>query len=115
MICPNIPNKLNKYIDQAKNNCSAIWNGKVGFEVDEKDKRYKVGIEASKCSCRYWQLGGIPCSHAITALFVSSKPLEDCIEDCYSVAVCITIYMIIASCPWMEWSSGRNLREMRRC
>ena len=30
--CPNILKKLNKYIDLAQQ-CSAIWNGKDGFEV----------------------------------------------------------------------------------
>ncbi|KAL6654545.1 hypothetical protein ACP70R_008010 [Stipagrostis hirtigluma subsp. patula] len=90
-ICPNILKKLNKYIDQA-GNCVAIWNGKDGFEVKDNDKRYKVDIEARTCSCRYWQLAGIPCPHAITALFVSSKPPEDYIADCYSVDLYNKIY-----------------------
>jgi hypothetical protein len=82
---------LNKYIDKAEN-CSTIWNNKDGFEVEEKDKRYKVDIEAMTCPCRYGQLASIPCAHAITALFVSSKPLKDCIADCYSVVVYNNIY-----------------------
>lgn len=82
-ICPNILKKLNKYINLAQN-CSALWNGKDGFEVKEWDKRYTVDIEGRICSCRYWQLAGIPCAHAITALFLSSKAPEDYIADCYS-------------------------------
>nr|AAU43947.1 hypothetical protein [Oryza sativa Japonica Group] len=85
-ICPNILKKLNKYIDLS-GNCEAIWNGKDGFEVTDKDKRYTVDLEKRTCSCRYWQLAGIPCAHAITALFVSSKQPEDYIADCYSVEV----------------------------
>ena len=83
-ICPNILKKLNKYINLAQK-CSAIWNGKDGFEVTEWDKRFKVDVERRTCSCRYWQLVGIPCAHAITTLFLSSKAPEDYIADCYSV------------------------------
>ena len=52
-ICPNILKKLNKYINFAQK-CSAIWNGKDGFEVTEWDKRFKVDVERRTCSCRYW-------------------------------------------------------------
>jgi len=52
-ICPNILKKLNKYINLAQK-CSAIWNGKDGFEVTEWDKRFKVDVERRTCSCRYW-------------------------------------------------------------
>ncbi|WVZ54245.1 hypothetical protein U9M48_005070 [Paspalum notatum var. saurae] len=83
-ICPNILKKMNK--------CSAIWNGKDCFEVKEFDKRYKVDIGKRTCSCRYWQLAGIPCAHAITSLFLSSKAPEDYIADCYSVDHYNSIY-----------------------
>jgi hypothetical protein len=90
-ICPNILKKLNKYIDLAEH-CSAIWNGKSGYEVRQKDKRYIVDIDKRTCSCRYWQLAGIPCAHAITALVMSSKPAEEYIADCYSVEEYKKIY-----------------------
>ena len=90
-VCPNILKKLNKYIDLAQH-CSAIWNGKNGYEVRQKDKRYIVDIDKRTCSCRYWQLAGIPCAHAITALFMSSKPAEEYIADCYSIEEYNKIY-----------------------
>jgi len=90
-ICPNILKKVNKYIDLAQS-CSGIWNGKDGYEVRQKDKRYIVDIEKRTCSCRYWQLAGIPCAHAITALFYSSQPAKDYIAQCYSVEVYNKIY-----------------------
>ena len=83
-ICPNILKKLNKFINLAQK-CSAIWNGKDDFEVKEWDKRYNIDIDMRTCSCRYWQLAGIPCAHAITALYLSSKSPEDYIAECYSV------------------------------
>ena len=89
--CPNILKKLNKYINLAQQ-CSAIWNGKDGFEVRQKDKRFTVDIEKRTCSCRYWQLAGIPCAHAITAFFYISKPAEEYLAQCYSVEVYNKIY-----------------------
>lgn len=90
-ICPNILKKMNKYIDLAQN-CSGIWNGKNGFEIRQKDKRYTIDIEKRTYSCRYWHLAGIPCAHAITALFLSSRPAENYIADCYSVVEYNKIY-----------------------
>ncbi|CAO2148647.1 unnamed protein product [Urochloa humidicola] len=52
----------------------------------------QVDIQKMTCSCRYWQLSGIPCDHAITTLFLSSKPTEDYIADCYSVVEYNKIY-----------------------
>ena len=61
-ICPNIRKKLNMYINLAQY-CTAIWNGKDGYEVKDKNRRYTIDIGARTCSCRYWQLSGIPCHH----------------------------------------------------
>jgi hypothetical protein len=90
-ICPNIMKKLNKYINLAQN-CTAIWNGKDGYEVRDKNRRYTVDISARTCSCRYWQLSAIPCHHAITTIYLSSLQLEDYIADCYSVVEYNKIY-----------------------
>jgi hypothetical protein len=90
-ISPNILKKLNKYIDLAQH-CLAIWNGKNGYDVRQKDKRYIVDIDKRTCSCRYEQLAGIPWAHAITLLFMSSKRAEEYIADCYSVEKYNKIY-----------------------
>lgn len=45
------------------------WNEDEGFEVSEEvNKKYIVHLEAEKCSCRAWDLKGIPCAHAIAAM-----------------------------------------------
>ena len=90
-ICPNIRKKLNMYINLAQY-CTAIWNGKDGYEVKDKNRRYTIDIGARTCSCRYWQLSGIPCHHAVTAIYLSSLQLEDFIADCYSVVEYNKIY-----------------------
>ncbi|KAG5620673.1 hypothetical protein H5410_005891 [Solanum commersonii] len=43
--------------------CTIEFNGVVGFEVKEGICQHKVDIARKTCSCRVWQLRGIPCAH----------------------------------------------------
>jgi hypothetical protein len=67
-----------------------LWNGKDGFEVKlltGSRRQYTVSLEKRTCSCGYFQLAGLPCSHAITAIYKCGKAVEDFIAPCYSVEV----------------------------
>ncbi|XP_059302149.1 uncharacterized protein LOC132054104 [Lycium ferocissimum] len=48
--------------------CVLHFNGDFGYEVIEGSDRHTVNLEAKQCTCRTWQLSGIPCPHAIKAL-----------------------------------------------
>ncbi|KAH0672509.1 hypothetical protein KY284_023596 [Solanum tuberosum] len=48
--------------------CKVLWNADVGFEIREGQYRHTVNLTDRVCSCRTWQLRGIPCQHAISAL-----------------------------------------------
>lgn len=85
-VCPNIFKKLKLNIERS-DKCHVLWNGDQGFEVKEKDKRrFTVNLEQKTCSCRYWQLSGLPCCHAISAIYMASKNLDDYIASCYSIS-----------------------------
>lgn len=48
--------------------------------------RFVVNIKERTCSCRAWQVSGIPCKHAIA--YITSIPgakLEDYVDECYSI------------------------------
>jgi hypothetical protein len=65
-ICPNIFKKLKINIVRS-GKCYMLWNGEDGFELQEReDKRYTIQLEQK--TCRYWQLSGLPCCHAISAI-----------------------------------------------
>lgn len=49
--------------------CSIIFNGEHGFEVVEGNYRHIVDLHKQICTCRYWELKGIPCAHAICAMY----------------------------------------------
>jgi hypothetical protein len=85
-ICPNIFKKLKINIVRS-GKCYVLWNGEDGFEVQEKeDRRYTVHLEQKTCTCRYWQLSGLPCCHAISAIYKVSRQLDEFIAPCFSIA-----------------------------
>ena len=84
-ICPNVFKKLKQNIKRS-GNCDVLWNGKEGFEVLEHEKfKFTVNLEAWTCSCRYWQLSGMPCCHAISAIYKTGRKIDDYIAKCYTI------------------------------
>ncbi|XP_060188323.1 uncharacterized protein LOC132617345 [Lycium barbarum] len=58
-------------------NCDIVFNGEHGFEILDGLYQHTVDIVNEKCSCRSWQLKGIPCPHAICAmLYKKYEPIE---------------------------------------
>jgi len=85
MICTNILKKVNAYITQS-GYCHAVCNGAECFEVVHWDHRFTVNLLEKTCSCRYWQLSGLPCPHAISCIYFRTNSLEEYIASCYSVS-----------------------------
>lgn len=83
--CPNILKKMKVYINESVF-CHAVYNGQNGFEVTHRDHRFSVNLDSRTCSCRYWQLSGLPCPHAIACINWRSSSLDDYIAPCYSIA-----------------------------
>ena len=48
--------------------CQVITNGDLGYEVVEGIDRHVVNLASKTCTCRTWDLTGIPYPHAIKAL-----------------------------------------------
>ena len=51
------------------------------FEVRKGYEAFKVDEPNRTCSCRMWQLSGLPCSHAIACIFKLGKYAEDYVPD----------------------------------
>jgi len=45
---------------------------------------FTVNVAKQTCSCNFWELVGIPCRHAITAMPKTSKDPKDYVFDWYS-------------------------------
>jgi len=51
------------------------------FEVSRWDVKVDVNITERTCTCRLWQLTGLPCRHACAAmLYLNLKP-EDYVDE----------------------------------
>ncbi|KAM0875264.1 hypothetical protein ACQ4PT_036948 [Festuca glaucescens] len=83
-ICPKIRKKLQKHVEWS-NNCEAKPSGQGIFEILERGTPYIVDLQKRTCSCRRWDLSGIPCWHACSALRNDKNSPESYVSDCYSV------------------------------
>ncbi|KAK8614013.1 hypothetical protein V6N13_122392 [Hibiscus sabdariffa] len=82
-LCPKIQKKLDKILEQSircwpRNAGGQRWEVSAGFE-----DQHAVDLEAQTCSCRKWDLTGIPCIHvASVILHIGARP-EDFVNPCY--------------------------------
>ncbi|KAL0359889.1 UNVERIFIED_CONTAM: hypothetical protein Sangu_0838300, partial [Sesamum angustifolium] len=54
--------------------------------------QYGVDLSNYTCTCRKWELSGIPCKYAILAIFNQNEYSEDYIDDCHSVRAYKRVY-----------------------
>ncbi|CAL4988960.1 unnamed protein product [Urochloa decumbens] len=58
-----------------------------GVYKDLTPWRHTVNLEQRTCSCKKWQLTGLPCNHAISLICsYRGLELEDYVHSCYSVS-----------------------------
>ncbi|CAH9123613.1 unnamed protein product [Cuscuta epithymum] len=58
---------------EAVTGCNTIFNGDVGFEIGEGEDKHTVMLDKLICTCRAWELAGIPCLHALCALYYKKE------------------------------------------
>ncbi|KAM0847811.1 hypothetical protein ACQ4PT_054781 [Festuca glaucescens] len=92
LICPKIKKKLDKNSDLA-----ALYTPKPAgarvFKVGSSPKTiYIVELNLRSCTCKRWQLTGIPCAHAIACLRHEKIKLEKLVADCYSIQTFMKAY-----------------------
>ncbi|KAL5561103.1 hypothetical protein UlMin_030850 [Ulmus minor] len=63
-----------------------LRSDEVEFEVLSTERAFIVNIGTRSCSCRDWQLDGIPCSHGVAALISCRKDVYAYTEKCFRVA-----------------------------
>lgn len=74
--------------------CKVIFNGVSGFEVGDGDDRHVVNLESSMCTCRSWDVSGIPCSHAVCAMNHVKKDPKLFISHWYEKSTYIATYEV---------------------
>ena len=71
---------------------------------------FVVDLRARQCSCRRWDLCGIPCGHAIFAIFQRDESPIDYVDQCYTPATYMKSYEpMIHLIPSMDqWAKSRH-------
>ncbi|XP_049397147.1 uncharacterized protein LOC125861247 [Solanum stenotomum] len=68
---------FNEYMKIAQK-CKVNFNGDYGYEITEGCDRHTVNMILKRCTCRQWDLNGIPCPHAISAMLYNKlDPLSE--------------------------------------
>ncbi|XP_072989166.1 uncharacterized protein [Typha latifolia] len=84
---------------------------KVEFEIVSSERTNIVDIQTRCCSCRRWQMYGIPCAHAAAALLSCGEDVRLYAQECFSIrkyreAYSEIIYPIPDRNIWKESASG---------
>ena len=53
------------------------------WQVSSGDHTYEVNLAQRTCSCRKWDLSGLPCNHAVSAIYKSGEYPEDYVSHFY--------------------------------
>ncbi|KAM3218093.1 hypothetical protein P3L10_022622 [Capsicum annuum] len=66
--------------------CIVTKSNQFHYQIDDVYIRlFSVDLKKKNCSCRRWELTGIPCNHAIAAIWAKKDEPEMYVHECYTV------------------------------
>nr|GEW79014.1 hypothetical protein [Tanacetum cinerariifolium] len=83
VICPNIRKKF-KVLKSLHRNWKVVPSGKSRFEVRNGYEGFKVDERLRTCTCRGWQLTGLPCQHGFAAIYFLHRDPEAYVSKWYT-------------------------------
>ncbi|XP_058183904.1 uncharacterized protein LOC131301559 [Rhododendron vialii] len=91
-LLPNCYTKLEENLHWSAT-CQSCWFGDLQFQVwCGEGEQYTVDLSKRSCTCRKWDLTGIPCHHAIAAIQEKYDKVERYISPWYSKASYMNAY-----------------------
>lgn len=88
--------KVMKTIEDAKAEgtryCRIFWGGRNTREFDHNGKTFVVDFEKKSCTCRKWDLTGIPCPHVMCCIAKEQRELTQYVDDCYTKETYLKAY-----------------------
>ncbi|GJZ36916.1 mutator type transposase [Tanacetum coccineum] len=97
-LTPVVTKVFNK-IKEAASECSVDWNGSDLFQVKGPyQDQCVVNLNQKTCSCRKWEISGIPCKHAIAAIHdmadngMDVGTPEDWVHESYKLQTWMNVY-----------------------
>ncbi|XP_010265359.1 PREDICTED: uncharacterized protein LOC104603111 [Nelumbo nucifera] len=88
---PNIEDFLKFNISESIN-LGYTQCGDDEFEIRYKGKQEMMHLTSRSCSCKAWQMVGLPCVHACRAIGLLGLNIYDFVEECYLKKIQQAIY-----------------------
>lgn len=85
-ICLEILKKLEE-IKFFSRYCIPHQASEFQFEVENYHDRFVVDLKSRTCTCRAWDITGIPCRHACSAFHLMRQDHADYVHEAYSIAM----------------------------
>ncbi|XP_059663614.1 uncharacterized protein LOC132309316 [Cornus florida] len=82
LLCPEIQKEINKRKRCARF-CKVRYAGYHKYEVECRGVSDAVDIGNNTCTCKVWEVSGIPCNHAIACTFVRREVVEIYVDPYY--------------------------------
>lgn len=106
ILVPSAERRVSEAIERA-HNYQVLRANEAEFEVISHEGSHIVDIRSRCCSCRGWQLCGLPCAHAVAALLSCRQNVHRFTESCFTVtnyrkAYSQTIHPIPDKTLWKE-------------
>lgn len=90
-LCKTIKTKLDRLKYESRL-CTCVPSSQEKFQVCHREDQFVVNICNKTCTCRGWDLTGIPCIHACSVMtFLNLDPTE-LVAECYTVVKYIEAY-----------------------
>ncbi|KAF7820809.1 uncharacterized protein G2W53_026264 [Senna tora] len=111
-ICPRIETKLERAKLESRNYIFyATGDGR--FEVESPWKREVVDLNSRTCTCKCWDLTGIPCRHGVAAVYKMRRTLEEYVDLYYSTSTFLNAYSTtIGPVPGEEYWPPTNCNQI---
>ncbi|GKV08616.1 hypothetical protein SLEP1_g20223 [Rubroshorea leprosula] len=88
---PKIWEKIEDHRDKMSR-CHIKSQARWHYEVQEQPYSFLVNLRDQTCSCRVWQLNGIPCRHGMLVIQHRHENYEDYMHPCYRKQAYIDTY-----------------------
>lgn len=99
VLCPRVQERLEKEKELAAM-CEVLPSSDTVYQVRNSQDSVNVDLAKKTCTCRKWDLTGIPCCHGVAAIFTLRAHPEEFVDQLYTRETYLKIYSgSITPCP----------------
>ncbi|GJT11325.1 hypothetical protein Tco_0858367 [Tanacetum coccineum] len=118
IICPAIRKELEK-LKKYQRYWQVVPCGQQLFEVRKADEGFGVNLNTKTCTCKRWNLSGMPCIHAVAAYCMLNQDPGKGVSSWYSKQMWVDVYsnfikLVGGSSIWVKSANPPPLPPKKR-